>query len=86
MVSADAFSVENGLREHFMETAILKKTVIEKSSVVIAALDHSKFGKTASAPICNCSVQDILVTDSEVAEEDIRALRKKNIDVRIVEV
>ena len=88
VVSADAFSVENGLREHFMETAILKKTVIEKSSVVIAALDHSKFGKTASAPICNCSVQDIdiLVTDSEVAEEDIRALRKKNIDVRIVEV
>ena len=87
VVSADAFSVENGLREHFMETAILKKAIIDKSSVVIAALDHSKFGKTASAPICNCSVQDIdiLVTDSEVAEEDIRALRKKNIDVRIVE-
>ena len=88
VISADAFSVENGLREHFMETAILKKAIIDKSSVVIAALDHSKFGKTASAPICNCNVQDIdiLVTDSGVSEENIRALRKMNIELRIAAV
>ncbi|MBO4410125.1 MAG: DeoR/GlpR transcriptional regulator [Spirochaetales bacterium] len=83
IVSADAFSIENGLREHFMETAILKKAIIDKSSVVIAALDHSKFGKTASAPICNCNVQDIdiLVTDSAVPENILSSLREKRINV-----
>lgn len=88
IVSADAFSIENGLREHFMETAILKKAIIDKSSVVIAALDHSKFGKTASAPICNCNVQDIdvLVTDPAVPESILSALRDKKINVIVVEV
>lgn len=87
IVSSDAFSVEDGMREHFMETAILKKALIEKSNVVIAALDHSKFGKTASAPICNCSVSDInvLVTDSDISSSDYLKLKEKNINVVIAE-
>ena len=87
IISADAFSVENGMREHFMETAILKKAIIEKSNMVIAALDHTKFIKNASAPICNCSVDSIhtLVTDSGTDRENLEQLRRAGINVIVAD-
>jgi DeoR/GlpR family transcriptional regulator of sugar metabolism len=47
----------------------LQRRMIEVADHVIMAIDHTKFGKRAVAPLCNWSDVDVLVTDSDADAE-----------------
>lgn len=83
VISADAFEPSWGLRERSMETAMLKKTVVEHSRTVIATLDNTKFGAQATAPICRTKQITTIVTDPAVSDEEINYLRKLGVEVII---
>ena len=83
ILSADGFIPSWGIRECSMETAMLKKTVVDRSKIVIAALDHAKFYASASAPICQTNQLNVIVTDPAAPPEAISYLRKNGIEVVI---
>lgn len=85
VISADAFEPSWGLRERSMETAILKKIVVEQSKNVIATLDNTKFGAKASAPICRTKEITTIVTDSASPASEIEYLRKIGVEVVIAD-
>lgn len=85
VLSADGFDPSWGLREHSMETALLKKAVVEHSKTVIAALDHTKFGASATASFCRTKQISILITDHLVPPETIEYLRKLGLTVIIAD-
>ena len=83
ILSADGFIPSWGLRECSMETAMLKKTVADRSEVVIAALDHTKFYASASAPICQTRQLNIVVTDPASPPDELQFLRESGVEVII---
>lgn len=83
ILSSDAFTPSQGLRERSMETAMLKKAIVDRSRIVIAALDHTKFRANASAPICQTKQLHIVVTDPAAPPEDVKFLRESGVEVII---
>ena len=86
IISADGFIPTWGLRESSMETAMLKKTIVDRSKIVIAALDHSKFHANASAPVCQTKQLTTIVTGPAAPADDIRLLRESGVEVVVVSV
>lgn len=83
ILSSDGFVPSWGLRERSMETAMLKKAIVDRSKIVIAALDHTKFYATASAPICQTKHLTTVVTDPAAPAEDVQYLRNNGVEVII---
>ncbi|MBQ2782147.1 MAG: DeoR/GlpR transcriptional regulator [Oscillospiraceae bacterium] len=83
VLSSDGFIPSWGLRECSMETAMLKKTIVDRSKIVIAALDHTKFYANASAPICQTKQLTTVVTDPAAPPEDVKYLRDNGVEVII---
>lgn len=85
IISADAFEPSWGLREQSMETAMLKKIVVEHSKSVIATLDNTKFGARASAPICRTKEITAIVTDRTTPDSEIEYIRRLGVKVVIAD-
>lgn len=83
ILSADSFIPDLGMREYSMETAILKKNILDRSQKSIVALDHTKFSITATSPVCRAKDVNVLVTDSQTPIETIEQLRAIGINVII---
>lgn len=81
VLSADAFVPSWGIRELSMETAMLKKAVVDKTKIVIVGLDHTKFSASASSPICRTKQLDIIVTDPKTPPQTIAFLRESGVEV-----
>ena len=62
---------------------MLKKTIVDRSKIVIAALDHTKFYANASAPICQTKQLTTVVTDPAAPPEDVKYLRDNGVEVII---
>lgn len=86
ILSSDGFMPSWGLRECSMETAMLKKAIVDRSKIVIAALDHTKFHANASAPVCQTKQLSSIVTDPAAPAEDLQLLRESGVEVIIAEL
>ena len=79
ILSPDGFSPSGGLREHSMESAILKRAVIQRSSTVIALLDHSKFSTEAGVLLCPTQQVNTIVTSRKAPLQDLQRLQEMQI-------
>jgi len=67
-----------------MMTAV-ERRMIEVVDEVILAVDHTKFGRRAIAPLCSWSEVDVLVTDAGIDEPTRRWLREMGVKVIVAE-
>jgi DeoR/GlpR family transcriptional regulator of sugar metabolism len=51
---------------------------------VIAAVDSSKFGRTAFGRVCPIEAIDVLVTDEDAPPDEVAALRDAGVEVHLV--
>lgn len=81
LISADGFTVEEGISDHSVEMGNIKKIMVQKSERVIALVDHTKFGQEAFYNVCNTREIDLLITDRKAPAADLKALRKSGVQV-----
>jgi len=62
-----------------MESAILKRAVIQRSSTVIALLDHSKFSTEAGVLLCPTQQISTIVTSRKAPPQDLQRLQEMQI-------
>lgn len=74
VLSADGFMKSGGIRDWSMESALLKKAVVDRSKTTYVAMDHSKFEVVATNPICRVSEIDCIITDSKIRHDILEKL------------
>lgn len=80
--SAKGFTVRAGLTDAHLPEVETKIRLIKSASLVVAVLDHSKFGREALGTIATLDQVDILLTDREPADPFKDALEAA--DVRLL--
>ncbi|MFD9740293.1 DeoR/GlpR family DNA-binding transcription regulator [Umezawaea sp. NPDC059074] len=77
-------SVRNGISAHDLLEGAVKKAAVTASARVIAAIDSSKFGRTAFGRVCPVEALDVLVTDEDAPADEVAALREAGVEVHLV--
>ena len=77
-------SVRDGVSSHDLLEGAVKKAGVTASARVIAAVDSSKFGRTAFGRVCPIDSIDVLVTDVDAPVDEVAALRDAGVEVRLV--
>jgi DeoR/GlpR family transcriptional regulator of sugar metabolism len=77
-------SARNGVSAHDLAEGAVKKAAVDASARVVAAIDSSKFGRTAFGRVCPVEDIDVLVTDSGAPEDEVALLREAGVEVRLV--
>ncbi|NUT50731.1 MAG: DeoR/GlpR transcriptional regulator [Saccharothrix sp.] len=77
-------SARDGVSAHDLAEGAVKRAGVEASGRVVAAVDSSKFGRTAFGRVCPVGEVDVLVTDSGAPEDEVARIREAGVDVRIV--
>lgn len=77
-------SVRDGVSSHDLLEGAVKKAAVTASSRVIAAVDSSKFGRTAFGRVCPIDAIDVLVTDVDAPPDEVAALQDAGVEVRLV--
>lgn len=80
-VSATGFTFEEGLTEAREEEAQIKRAMVGAASEVYALIDHSKWGRVASATFCELGDVRHVVTDAAAPAVMVSALRERGIEV-----
>ncbi|NLL43504.1 MAG: DeoR/GlpR transcriptional regulator [Firmicutes bacterium] len=82
-LAATALDFENGLMVYSEDLAETKRAMIRSADQVICLLDYSKFHKQAFTPFAKLDEIDLLITDSRIPEEDLRALEERGVKVEV---
>ncbi|WP_433262421.1 DeoR/GlpR family DNA-binding transcription regulator [Actinosynnema sp. CS-041913] len=77
-------SVRAGVSAHDLAEGAVKKAAVEASARVVAAVDSSKFGRTAFGRVCAVQDIDVLVTDGDAPADEVSRLRDAGVEVRLV--
>ena len=85
VISSDGFVPDEGATDHVMETAILKKNILEKADKIILALDHTKFNQRAKCITCQTDRINTLVTDYGVSQEILEQLHLSGVHVVVAD-
>lgn len=80
-VSATGFTFEEGLTEAREEEAQIKRAMIAAAHEVYALIDHSKWGRVASATFCEASAVNHVFTDTRAPAGMTRSLTDMGIEV-----
>jgi DeoR/GlpR family transcriptional regulator of sugar metabolism len=80
-VSAAGFTFEEGLTEAREEEAQIKRAMVAAAREVYAMIDHSKWGRVASATFCEVTRVKHVFTDDGAPEEMASSLAGMGIDV-----
>ncbi len=75
ILTASAFSLEEGFTEWNVEDAAVKRASIQAARSVIAAVDTTKFGRSAFVEICPLSRADVVVLDRGFDGGQLDAIR-----------
>ncbi|MCA0293852.1 MAG: DeoR/GlpR family DNA-binding transcription regulator [Actinobacteria bacterium] len=65
VLTASAFALDDGFTEWNVEDAAVKRAAIGAARTVVAAVDASKFGRSAFVEICPLGRADVLVLDRQ---------------------
>ncbi|MCK9526782.1 MAG: DeoR/GlpR family DNA-binding transcription regulator [Limnochordia bacterium] len=82
-LAATALDVQKGLMVYSEDLAETKKAMIRSAEQTICLLDYSKFHKQAFTPFARLEDIDVIITDSRIPDQDIRALEKLGISVEV---
>ncbi len=80
-LGADAVDLEFGISNANLIEAKIKKLIIQAGKKVYLVCDHSKFGRTALAKICNLTEVDTVITDDGIAENIVHYLKTNNVEL-----
>jgi DeoR/GlpR family transcriptional regulator of sugar metabolism len=80
-VGAAGFTFEEGLTETTEEEAQIKRAMVAAAREIYAIVDHSKWGRVASATYCRPEDLTGVITDAGAPEEMVMALERKGIKV-----
>ena len=75
------FSLEEGLTEAREEEAQIKRAMVAAAREVYAIIDHSKWGRVASATFCEVGALTQVLTDAAAPAAMVDALRGMGIEV-----
>jgi DeoR family transcriptional regulator of aga operon len=82
-LGVDGFDTRNGIFTPNVEEARLNEIMIEISREVILLADSSKFSKRSFAFICSINQIDKVITDSGIADDDLKRLQDAGVEVII---
>lgn len=68
-VSANGFTIANGMQDFSVYEVELKKYMIKHAAKVVGLLDYSKFGKNSIATFASTTDIDIIITDHKIADD-----------------
>ncbi|MEK2472149.1 MULTISPECIES: DeoR/GlpR family DNA-binding transcription regulator [Streptomyces] len=81
-----ATSIRDGRLFHpVREYAETKQAYLQAADRSVLAVDHSKFGRTATYPYGDVGGYDLLVTDADTPESELRPVRDLGVRVRTVD-
>ena len=80
-VGAAGFSIEAGLSDAMEEEAQIKRSMVNAAREVYAVVDHTKWGRLASATFCRTDRLAGVFTDWKVPPEMVTALHSARIQV-----
>lgn len=83
--SANAFNV-NQMENQFLAGALTKKILIERATKSIFIADSGKFNRQSCFRFSGWEDVDILISDSGLPGEAVRAIEAKNVEVHLVDV
>ncbi|WP_330284547.1 DeoR/GlpR family DNA-binding transcription regulator [Streptomyces sp. NBC_00588] len=79
-----AFDAAHGAAAHDEAEAAINRLLCERAERVIVAADSSKLGQRAFARICDADTIDTLVTDTAIAEDEVRRFEEAGLRVLMV--
>jgi DeoR/GlpR family transcriptional regulator of sugar metabolism len=80
-VGAAGFTIEAGLSDAMEEEAQIKRSMVNAARDVYAVVDHTKWGRIASATFCRTDRLTGVFTDDEAPADMVAALRAMGTDV-----
>jgi DeoR/GlpR family transcriptional regulator of sugar metabolism len=80
-VGAAGFTIEAGLSDAMEEEAQIKRSMVAAAREIYALVDHTKWGRMASATFCRTDRLDGVFTDGEAPADMVAALRDAGIAV-----
>lgn len=80
-ISCDAVDPQRGLYIANVDEVGLFRQVINSACYVVLLADHSKFYSNAFISVCDWSKVDMVITDSELSDEIVSILKKKEIEL-----
>ena len=84
-IGADAISLEDGLTGFNEWDAKIAGIMANLAEKVIAVIDHTKFDRTRFFPVLPLEEIDILITDSKITEERVKAYKAKEVSIIVAE-
>ncbi|HSW41162.1 MAG TPA: DeoR/GlpR family DNA-binding transcription regulator [Patescibacteria group bacterium] len=81
-LGAAGISIEAGLADVMEEEAQIKRSMVAAAREVYAVVDHTKWGRVASATFCRTDRLTGVFTDDEAPAAMVAALRDAGVDVR----
>lgn len=84
VLGVDAIDPDTGASAHHEGEAAINRMLADRAKTVVVAADSSKVGARAFASICPTSMIDVLITDTEADEDDVRRFTERG--VRVVQV
>jgi DeoR/GlpR family transcriptional regulator of sugar metabolism len=81
-LGAAGFTIEAGLSDAMEEEAQIKRSMVAAAREVYAVVDHTKWGRIASATFCRTDRLTGVFTDEEAPPTMVAALRDAGVDVR----
>jgi DeoR/GlpR family transcriptional regulator of sugar metabolism len=83
-VGAVGLTMEAGLSDAMEEEAQIKRSMVAAAREVYALVDHTKFGRTASATFCRTDRLTGIITDERAPQDMVAALRDMGVAVQLV--
>lgn len=83
-MSATAFSLENGASNSDLLENRIKKLVCKRAQDTYLLIDHSKFGKTSLYTYCNLEDLHTIVTNKEVNQSYVNAIKESNTNILLL--
>lgn len=84
-IGVGGISFKAGLTEYNIEDAQVKQPLIRNASQRIVVADSSKIGQTTFTTVAPLSIVDMIITDSGITPENLKALQEIGIEVLIAE-
>lgn len=80
-LGVDGIDPETGAYAHHEGAADVDRMLAERAQRVVVVADSSKIGTRAFAEVCPITRVHTLVTDTDVADEDVRRFRERGVEV-----
>ena len=83
-LGVDGFDVQYGLSTPNLLEAKVNRAMVDIAKRVIAVCDSSKFGRRSLSLIASTSVIYQVITDPQIPQSDLRALKRAGVEVTLV--